>query len=247
MVRIIFYLTTLTFLFIETAFAQDIRAVEHFDKVIISPHIQVTLVEGAEEKVTIESNKVADEKLNIEVNGKTLRIYLEDAKEVTKDTIVYENGIKMKRPIYKGTIITATITYKTLNDISVRGEETLVCESLLKGNNFGLTIYGESHILLYEVNLKKLQTTIYGESVLEIKSGNIQHQKYTAYGESVVNALDIASEGVKITAYGEAKFKINASKKIKITSYGEASLSYSGDAEINKGINIGGVKIKKED
>lgn len=156
-----------------------------------------------------------------------------------------KNGKKMKRPIYKGTIVVATITYKTLNDISVRGEETLVCKRVLKGNKFDLKIYGESRIFLNEVNLKKLHTTIYGESELEIKSGTIQHQKYTAYGESKVNTLAIENEETKITAYGEAEFKINASKKIKITSYGEASLEYKGDAEINKGLNIGGVRIRK--
>ncbi|WP_026449600.1 head GIN domain-containing protein [Aequorivita capsosiphonis] len=245
MVRIIVFLTTLTFLCIETVFGQNIRPVEHFDKVIISPHIQVTLVQGSKETVTIEDNKVSNDKLNIEVNGKTLRIYLKDAKEVTKDTTLTENGMKMKRSIYKGTIVTATMTYKTLNDISVRGEETLVCNSLLKGNNFNLKIYGESHIYLNEVNLKKLQATIYGESVLEIKSGTIQNQKFTAYDESKVEALAIDSEETKITAYGEAEFKINASKKIRITSYGEASLQYSGDAEINKGLNVGGLKIRK--
>lgn len=245
MVRIIVFLTTLTFLCIETVFGQNIRGVEAFDKVIISPHIQVILVEGNQESVTIESNKVADEKLITEVNGKTLRIYLEDAKEVTKDETVYENGMKMKRPIYNGTIVIATITYKSLNEISVRGEETLVCKSLLMGNSFNLKIYGESHIYLNEVNLKKLQASIYGESVLEIKSGTIQSQKYTVYGESIVNALAIENKETKITAYGEAEFRINASEKIKITSYGEASLEYSGDAEINKGLNIGGLKIRK--
>ena len=245
MTRLILYVTTLTLLFIETAFAQDVQTVAHFDKVIISPHIQITLVEGTEETVTIESNKVNDDKLNIEVNGNTLRIYLEDAKEITKSETVYENGVKMKRPIYKGTIVTATISYKTLNEILVRGEETLVCKSILKGNDFDLKIYGESQVYLNDVNLKQLHTNIYGESVLKIKSGTIQNQKYTAYGESKVNALAVANEETKIKAYGEAEFKINASEKIKITSYGEASLEYTGDAKINKGLNIGGVKISK--
>ncbi|WP_027126516.1 head GIN domain-containing protein [Gelidibacter mesophilus] len=245
MIRLIFILVTLTLSGIEAAVSQNSVAVSNFDKMIISPHIQVTLVQGYEETVTVESNKVSDEKLNIEVNGKTLRIYLEDAKETTKEEIVQENGMKMKRPIYKGTVVMATITYKNLDEISVRGEETLVCKSVLKGNKFDLKIYGISHIFLNDVNLKKLHTTIYGESELVIKSGTIQCQKYTAYGESKVNALAISNEETKISAYGEAEFKINASKKIKITSYGEASLEYKGDAEINKGLNIGGVRIKK--
>ena len=153
--------------------------------------------------------------------------------------------MKMKRPIYKGTIVIATITYKTLDELSVRGEETFVCKSVLEGNKFGLKIYGESRIILNAVNLKTLHTTIYGESELEIKSGTIQNQKYTAYGESKVNALAIENEETKITAYGEAEFKINASNRIKITSYGEASLEYKGDAEISKGLNIGCVRIRK--
>ena len=58
--------------------------VETFNKIIISPHIQVVFVEGEEESVTVESITESMDKLNIEVKGKTLRIYLDDAKMVTK-------------------------------------------------------------------------------------------------------------------------------------------------------------------
>lgn len=247
MIRLFFYVLTLTLLFTQNALAQDVIAVEPFNKVIISPHIQVNLVEGEEESVTIESNTETEDKLNIEVNGKTLRIYLDDAKETTKTQIELKNGIEFKGPIYEGTIVTATITYKTLNDISVRGDETLVCKSLLKGEDFRLKIFGQSQVYLNDVDLQKFHTTIYGESFLEIKSGTIQQQKYTSYGVSKVDALAIANEDTRIIAYGEAELKINASNKIKITAYGEASLKYKGNAEIVKGVNIGDTRIKKLD
>ena len=48
-------------------------------------------------------------------------------------------------------------------------------------------------------------------------------------------------------AYGEAEFYLQSSDRIKITAYGEASLSYKGDAEVKRGINIGGVDITKVD
>lgn len=247
MIRLFFYVITLTLLFTQNALAQDVIAVDPFNKVIISPHIQVNLVEGEEESVTIESNTETEDKLNIEVNGKTLRIYLDDAKETTKTQIELKNGIEFKGPIYEGTIVTATITYKTLNDISVRGDETLVCKSLLKGEDFRLKIFGQSQVYLNDVDLQKFHTTIYGESFLEIKSGTIQQQKYTSYGVSKVDALAIANEDTRIIAYGEAELKINASNKIKITAYGEASLKYKGNAEIVKGVNIGDTRIKKLD
>jgi len=65
MIRIIFYVVTLSLLFLKAAFAQDAKLVEHFDEVIISPHIQVNLIEGNEESVKIESNKVNCDSLSI--------------------------------------------------------------------------------------------------------------------------------------------------------------------------------------
>src|SRR6266487_5932506 len=60
------------------------KMVDHFTKVIVSPYIQVTFVEGDEESVTINKIKVDEKKLHIEVNNTTLRIYLEGAKDIPK-------------------------------------------------------------------------------------------------------------------------------------------------------------------
>ncbi len=247
MLKLKFSLTILIVFVFEATFAQNTTAVNHFDKIIISPHVQVTFVEGNEESVTIEKSTVSNEKINIEVNNGTLRIYLDGAKEVEKNETVYENGYREKRPIYKGTVVTATVTYKTLDDLSVRGEETQVCKSLLKGDKFRLKIYGESQVYLNDVSLGELQTTIYGESFLEIKSGTIKNQKYTVYGESKVNSLGINNSTTKITAYGEANFRVNVSDEIKITAFGETSLEYKGNPTINKGLHIGEMQINKID
>ena len=230
-----------------TSFSQTVTRVKHFNKIIVSPHIEVTFVEGNEESVAIEKSSVPMEKINIEVNGNTLRIYLDGAKEVTKTENVYENGYKGKRSIYKGTVVTATVSYKTLHELSIRGEETQVCKSLLKGNRFRLKIYGESHVFLNEVNLGQLRTTIYGESSLEIKAGSVADQKYTVYGESKINSLGIENNTTQITAYGEADFRVNVSDEIKITAFGEASLAYKGKAKINKGLHFGEMQISKID
>jgi hypothetical protein len=242
------YYATIIFIFVlKASFAQMATAVKPFDKVIISPHIEVTFIQGNEETVTIENCAVDKEKINIEVNGKTLRIYLEGAKEITKNKKVYDNGYKEKRPIYRGTVVTAIVTYKTIESLSVRGDETHVCKSLLTGDKFRLKVYGDAHVILNDVNLGELQTTLYGESVLDIKSGRIGHQKYTAYGESKINSMNVASNITRITAYGEADFTVNTSDEIKITAFGEAKIKYRGDAVINKGIHIGEMRVEKID
>ena len=64
--------------------AQNSRNVAHFNKIIVSPYIQVTLVEGDEESVAINELHTDNSKLHIEVNDQTLRIYLEGAKDIPK-------------------------------------------------------------------------------------------------------------------------------------------------------------------
>ena len=217
--------------------------VEHFDKVIVSPHIQVNFVLGDEESVSIESISVSEDKLNVEVSGSTLRIYLDDAKTVTKSEKADDyNG---KKSIYDGNIVKATVTYKNLKELSLRGEQKFVCESLLEVDKFVLYVYGESRVILNEVKLNNLNTTIYGESYLEIKSGSIGRHKIIAYGESEVNTPIVTTKTAKVTAYGEANIRLMVTDDLKVTSYGEANIAYSGDAKLNKGIVIGDAAIKK--
>lgn len=221
--------------------------VAHFEKIIISPYIQVTFVEGDKEQVDIENCTVDKSKLHIEVNNKTLWVYLEGAKQIPKNETTYENGYKEKHSIYNNTVVTATITYKMLKDLSIRGEETQVCKSPLSAEKFNLKIYGESKVILNEVNFGELHTKLYGESTLEIKAGTIKEQNYTSYGESKINSIAVNGRTGYITAYGEADFTMNASDKIKVTAFGDAKLHYKGDPEIVKGLHFGEMLIDKMD
>ena len=219
--------------------------VEHFDKIVVSPHIQAIFVQGDNEKVQIESNTFSDDKINVEVNGKTLRIYLDGAKEVTKNEKVNKDGYKRSKSIYNGTVLKLTITYTNLKELSLRGEEKFICESPLKGDQFRLKIYGESQVYLNEVSLDELHATVYGESYLEIKNGNVNSQKFTAYGETKINTLGVSNKFTKIVAYGEGSYRVNVSDRLKVTAYGEATVAYQGNPEIDKGIVIGEATIQK--
>jgi len=241
------YVTSLLLFAFKITVAQSITQVSHFEKVIVSPHIEVTFIEGNEEKVTIEKSTVSNDKINIKVHGKTLRIYLDNAKEVDKTEKIYEDGKEVKRPVYSGTVVTATVMYKKLEELSIRGEETIVCKSVLKGDKFRLKVYGESEVYLNDVDLAELKTTMYGESILVIKAGTVKDQKYTAYGESKVNSLGISNNTTKITVYGESNFQVNVSDEIKLSAYGDALVEYKGNPTITKGIKIGETKINKID
>lgn len=233
-------------LFAINSFSQKMNvSVKSFDKVIVSPHISVTFVEGASESVEIHTSTEPLDKLNIEVVGSTLRLYLDGAKTYTDNENVKGDNYDYKVPIYKGTVITATVTYTHLEELSLRGEEKFLCESTIEQSEFRLKLYGESEVYLNEVHLDNFTATIYGESYLELKGGRIDRQKITAYGETKINTLEVETNSVKITAYGEGSYRISVSDKLKVTAFGEATIAYQGSPQVNRGIVIGEATIQK--
>lgn len=220
-------------------------SVKSFEKIIISPHIEVNLVAGDEESIKIENAKVSEDKINIEVEGKTLRIYLDGAKMVTKSEKVERGQGKWKKSIYNGTMMRATITYKKLKALSIRGEEIVKALSPMDQDKLKLTIYGESKVYFNSLTTKELTVSIYGESYLKVESGSVDRQVYRAYGESEVNTTEMENRSTKITAYGESNFRVNVSDRLKVTCYGETTVNYKGDAHVDKGIVIGEAQIRK--
>jgi len=218
-------------------------AVAPFTKVIVSPFIQVEFVKGATESVAINSLLVDSSKLHVEVKHGTLRLYLEGAKEIPKNQ---KDGTQSV-PLYPKHAVVATVTFRSLEELSLRGDETQLCEGPIVTDKFVLSIYGESRVLFTEMRVREMDAHIYGESQLEVRSGAIERQRYVCYGEGKVNTTATKGKESKITAYGEAEFKMNVSDRIAITSFGEAKLRYMGNPEIVKGLHFGGVDVKRLD
>src|SRR6187402_871307 len=61
-------------------------ATRPFHKVIVSPFIEATFIQGDQERVVINHSAVDPKKLHIEANDGTLRLYLDGAKEVPHDS-----------------------------------------------------------------------------------------------------------------------------------------------------------------
>ncbi|MDN3655939.1 DUF2807 domain-containing protein [Ferruginibacter paludis] len=228
-----------------SALQAQVTSVKHFEKIIVSPYIRVTFVEGDKEEVNVENCSVDKSKLHMEVNNKTLWVYLDGAKQIPKNETSYENGYKEKHSIYNGTVVTATITYKTLNSLSIRGDETQLFKSPVAADEFDLKLYGDTKFTMNEVNFGELHTKLYGENTLEIKAGTIKEQHYTSYGESKINTIAVNGRSGYVVSYGESDFTLNAADKIKVTAFGDAKLHYKGDPEIVKGIHIGDMLIDK--
>jgi hypothetical protein len=223
------------------------RPVGHFHKVIVSPYIQVTFVQGDEASVTI-NHAIADiNKLHVEVRGGTLRLYLDGAKKLPHDQGDRNDGDWRGHPLYPKHAIVATVVYKKLNSLSLRGNESFVVQSPLVARKFRLREYGETAISLSEVQIGKMHSTIYGECSVDIKAGVVNRQYFTCYGEGKINTTAITGQKAKVTTFGDAEFRVNVSDLIKIISFGDAKICYRGNPDIVKGIHFGGVDVEKLD
>jgi hypothetical protein len=222
--------------------------VAQFNKVIVSPYIQVTFVQGDKEGVRINDMIVDSSKLHVEVEDGTLWLYLDGAKEVPHNQHTYNgDGNGQSHHPYPDHSVTATVTYKTLNSLSLRGDENHVCQSPLTVKNFTLRVYGDGKIAFNEVHFGEMHTTMYGEGSLDIKAGSVDEQYYLCYGEGKVNTTAVTGHESKITAYGEARLNLNVSDRIKITAFGEAHVRYMGSPSIVKWLHFGELDLKKID
>jgi hypothetical protein len=223
------------------------HSVGHFHKVIVSPYIQVTFVQGDEESVTINHSMIDNNKLHVELHGGTLRLYLDGAKNLPHDHWDGSDGDRTGHPLYPNHAIVATVVYKKLNSLSLRGNETCVVQSPLLARKFRVREYGETALILTDVHFAKMHGTIYGECSVDIKAGVVNRQKFTCYGEGKINTTAITGQKAKVTTFGDAEFRVNVSDLIKITSFGDAKICYRGNPEIVKGIHFGGVDVQKLD
>ncbi|MFV1448843.1 head GIN domain-containing protein [Maribacter sp. HS] len=245
MKKIVFVILAVTFAIGNIHSQEKTFNVKSFDKLIVSPHIELNLVEGEEENVVIDNAKVPLEKINVEVEGRTLRLYLEGAKLVTKSERISNDNWRGSKPLYNGTMATITVTYRKLENLSVRGEEIVRCKNLFNADDFKMSLYGEAKIYFDEVSIDELTVAIYGSSYLEIGGGNVARQVFRAYGESEVNTESMVADETKITAYGESNFRVNVVDRLKVTCYGETNVNYTGNPDVDKGLIFGEARIRK--
>src|SRR6476620_8250691 len=125
-----------------TGYGQTITT-HAFHKVIISPYIEATFIQGDKEQVVINRSDVDPGKLHVESNDGTLRIYLDGAKVIPRDS--RESRRNGYNP-YRDHAVTATIYYKRLDALSLRGDEEFTFTNPLSADRFTLKLYGEPSV-----------------------------------------------------------------------------------------------------
>jgi hypothetical protein len=223
---------------------ESVREVKPFSRIIASPHINVILEKGESESVRLVSNNIDPTKINIEVKGKTLHLYLDKAR-VTDKLERYDRN--SKRSLYEGATVTAYVTYRDLERLEVRGAQEVTCLSPIHSDKkFKLKAYGENEINLVSLQTDYFKTVLYGENKLKIKGGKADYQRYKLYGENRVETSRMKSYSTSATSFGDSDVRVQSDDEVRVTAFGETRVSYTGDAYVSKGVIIGNTDISRK-
>ncbi len=242
--RKILQLTALAFILPAMTMAQEsfTKEIGKFDRIVVSPHINVVLTHGNSEEVTIEYAHVDPSVVNVDVDGSTLQLYLDEARYVPKTKKVDYN---YRQDIYRDAEITAYVTYSYLSSLEVRGDQRVVCESPVDAVRFKLKTYGSNEIEIASLDAESLKVVSYGECELKIRSGKVSEQKFVLYGTSHVDVAKMTSEYSKAKIYGESELVLHASDELDVSAFGEPTITYYGNPMLHKNIIIGEARLFK--
>ncbi|MEJ2003665.1 MAG: DUF2807 domain-containing protein [Cyclobacteriaceae bacterium] len=236
------YVILLFFLIPASIYAQQSLdyEVEDFDRVIISPHIDVVLLEGNSPHVRVEYENIDVHEINVDRSGKTLKLFLSQARIFEKTE---RTDYNYTRGVYHDARVTAFVTFTALEMLEVRGDQHVNIGTPVRSKEFKLKAYGENIITLAAVNSEYLKVSLFGENELRIEDGQVEFQKYTLYGENAIEAGNLTSQHTQTTIYGESEILVHADHELKVTALGEGIISYTGNPVINTGLIIGEPRI----
>ncbi|BDD06366.1 GIN domain-containing protein [Aureibacter tunicatorum] len=241
--------------------------VEDFKRVEIHPHIAVTFQKGDEESVRIVNDDIPHDKLQVKLRGKTLQIYLLDAKNIVKkEKSKKKHDYSYKKSIYGDATMELVVTYSSLEKVVVKGAEKVRVNGSPSDGFLKFVVMGESKLSMQSVNMEKFKLLAYGQNEISIENAELQIGKVKAYGENEfyisegdgdevtwklygeneVKAQELTTKISRIKSYGDNNVKVTANNSVKITAFGESEITYSGEAKLRKGITIGRTKIKRE-
>ena len=222
----------------------ETRELGSFNKVESSGFFDVELTKGNNEAAKIEATNYDLDKLIMEVEGNTLKIY-QDKFYRTKW------GAKVK--IY--------ITYKQLEGVKNSGSGNLLCtseitgtdaviqssgsghikvEGLIKANKVKAKNSGSGNIFLKQVEAQSLSMDKSGSGNFGVASGNVVKQELSSSGSGNITVDGLASNDCEIRMSGSGSASISVSQNLTARISGSGSIRYKGNPHIDAHVSGSG-------
>lgn len=196
-----------------------------FDRVEISGHAELILVQGDREAVLIEASPKAQARIRVRSRDGRLRI---DASE-NVSWWSWLGGSGGGRP-------TITVYFKTLEALDMSGA-IKVTSRAIQAPKLRVSASGATSMTVDSLKVGALRFTGSG-AVKGDLAGSATDQEISISGAGVFRAPKLASETAAVTVSGAGKVVVNARKTLDASISGAGAIEYFGDPELKQ--RIGG-------
>ncbi len=208
---------------------QKVREVKNFDAIEVSGAIDLTVLQGSEEGISVSSTSdemVARTKTEV-ING-VLKIYFEDKG--------WNWGGQSEK-------VSVKVKFIDVNRIEVSGASTFLAENTIKEKGLKIDLSGASKFT-GAVVVNDLKILASGACNYKIE-GKAENVKINASGASDIKAFDLQTNNCTVDASGASDIKVRVERHLEVDASGGSSVSYKGRGVVKKEDISGGASIKR--
>ena len=209
---------------------KNARQLTGFSGVAIGGSIHAYVTIGDKENIRLEGDKEAIAALTTEVRNGILTI--------RPKTKWMEWGKK-----FRNSKITAYITAKRINSLSMEGSGTIEVKSVVNSGDLAIALRGSGDIKL-SANVKSLAAAISGSGNIHI-DGKAAAVTASIDGSGNINGRNLNTTELTAQISGSGNMYVNASKIITASISGSGSVHYSGNPAITKSVSGSG-SVRKD-
>lgn len=207
----------------------ETRAIESFDKINFKDFDTLILIQGDRESLTIEADEELMDDLISEVRGGTLYLGLDEDWFTRLGKLV---SSLFTSSDYK---VTYTLTFVSLEKISVSGKCDLKCDSI-QAETLKTSVSGYGNLNFGQIEADEFKVNISGRG--EFKGhGTVSKLDVNISGSGDFQASDLSSQSAKVTISGQGNATLRVEENLDITISGVGQVNYYGRPKLRQVIS----------
>jgi hypothetical protein len=216
------------------ALVREDRPATGFHRLEIDGQVEVTLVQGTPEGVTVEAPSSMARRVRTEVSDGTLVIHAAQQRGMWQ----WFSGRRSSR------MARITVNLREVDRIEAAGAVTIAADSL-KAGELRLDLAGACSLKIRDLQATTLLLDGSGAIKANV-AGKVQRQRIDLSGAGSFQASKLASEEAIIEVSGAGKAVVNASHSLEVDISGAGAVEYLGDPKVKQSISgIGKVRRRE--
>ena len=180
-------------------------------------------------------------------NISTPTIQLEAQANVLDEIETYVIGdklfVKFDRCVLGHRSITGTITFKSLEQISINGSAHVFADQMINSTDFTAKINGSGNIEL-EVQAQYIESRINGSGNIKLH-GSTQKQEVHIDGSGDVRNFGLNSHNTEVRVNGSGKTEVRVQDHLKVNINGSGDVYYKGYPTLETHVNGSGKVVSQ--